>query len=169
MSPNYLLYVSCELYLFVCLFVFCFISQARECEVTSSSSRELRLDDYSLARWRYDSIGTLFPAVHKATLYISDELSVDDLDTLRLPALRELCLKRDPYPDDGCKFTDWASFCEKLCSSFCHIEKMAFIDLPIGNEEAETILSSLRNHQELKEIRYIILKMLPCISENYTI
>ena len=39
---------------------------------------------------------TLFPGVQKATLYISEDLRVDDLDTLQLPALRELCLKRDP-------------------------------------------------------------------------
>ena len=125
-----------------------------ECATTPSSARELRLDDLTLSKWRYDSMGTLFPGVQKATLYICTYLRADHLDTLPLPALGELCLKRDPDPRFECEFTEWASLCERLSSSFSRLQKVAFIDLPIGGDNARMILSSLGElHPKLAEIR----------------
>ena len=125
--------------------------QTSECGTTPSSVQELRLDERTLSGWRYDSMETIFPGVEKATLYIYKQLRVDDLDALRLPALRELCLKRDPYFE--CKFTEWPSLCKRLCSSFSRLQKVAFINLPIGGDNARMILSSLRQHPMLAEIR----------------
>ena len=127
--------------------------QTSECGTIAITAHELRLDNYTLYSWRFDSIEALFPAVHKATLYICRGLRVDHLDILQLPALKELCLKKDPDTYYVCKFTEWTPLCERLCSSFSRLEKVAFISLPIGDHHAGRILSSLREHSNLAEIR----------------
>ena len=130
------------------------LPQTGESGTTRTTVQELRMDDWTLSRWRFDSMETLFPGVQKATLYFTTLLRVDHLDTIQLPALREICLKRDPHPDWKCEFTEWPSLCKRLCSSFSCLEKLAFIDLPFGDHHAGRILSSLREHSKLTEIRY---------------
>ena len=70
--------------------------QPGELGIAPSSARQLRLDDRTLSGWRFDSMETLCPGVEKATLSVFCDLRVDDLDSLQLPAVRELCHGKGP-------------------------------------------------------------------------
>ena len=100
----------------------------------------------------------LLQCVEKLTIYIAEDECITT-DTVRqlqfIPMVRELCLEKHPYTDEG-SVQDYTSLCDMILQSFpAHRDKVTFSDLRIGNSDAALILRLLRTDNHLKTIRYL--------------
>ena len=139
-----------------CISVFVF--QTSSSGSISSPIHELVTDGYTLQVWEFGETKTMFPRLETITVNIFESLPADVVKILP-DTIAELCLQKVTYGSYG-TIRKYNSLCGILIEHFRQLVKLTFIDLRIGNTDAESMLASLRSHEHLKLVRCVYLDLL---------
>ena len=136
-----------------CISVFVF--QTSSSGSISSPIHKLVTDGYTLQVWEFGQMKTMFPRLETVIVNIFESLPADVVKILP-DTIAELCLQKVTYGSYG-TIRKYNSLCGILIEHFRQLVKLTFIDLRIGNTDAESILVSLSSLEHLTSVRYVYL------------